>query len=588
MTPLQQIPPKSRQETILYSISGLDINTDSELVGTERMAELVNFDLHESDGIATRRPSRSTLYTLDDAVTMITDFEGSLYAGTRAGTLYQDGNSFDTGYGENITARSYSDPDDVSVLYLASQEKMQKIREGVLSTWGIDAPTGAPFVGSTAGSAAYSSGTYSIIYTYVQKNGSTVVQESNPSPPRTKVISGTTFNTLDITITGSTNASVTHIRTYRSDDGGAYLFDEEIANPDSGSINYESIKATSALGAQVSQDNDIPPMTDRFAVWQDRGWLADDINLYYSKKFNLNAWPALNFLPIGTSRDPITALVASTNGLGLFTQRRRYRIMEALEDINAIGDTLPFFGGASNTFIPVLASQSRGTPGLQSAANVEDGVLYASNDGVFITDLAQQDVEISGAVRGLFNGMSTDNIKFVDGVESDSIVLSEHNAKIYMAYQQSGGTSNDQLLVFSKRNSKWYSYDLSCTSFYSSYTFNRIYAGSPTGEVFILDDYQSGVSSSVSARLRTHDLSFGLPFARKILNYLYVDSDLISGETMTGTLYVDGVLHSTFTVSNSLKIRFPNVYGRTFAVDLLYSGASRLKIRGLRFVWTPL
>lgn len=587
MTPMT--PPKSRQETILYSISGLDINTDSELVGTERMAELVNFDLHESDGIATRRVPRTILYTLDDAVTMITDFEGALYTGTRAGTLYRNGSSFDTGYGPDITAHDYIDPDDISVLYLASQNKMQRIREGASYSWGIDGPTSPPFIGATTGSPGYSTGTYAFVYTYVQKIGSTVVQESNPSPSTTKILDGFGGDTLTFRVSSNSDTTnITHIRSYRSDNGGSYLLDKELVNPGTGNITYDSINATSALGAQVSEDNDTPPMTNRFVIWQDRGWLADDVNLYYSEKFNLNAWPALNYLPIGTSRDPITVLVASINGLGVFTQRRRYRVMESLEDITAIGDTLPFFGGASNTFIPVLASQSRGVRGLRAAANVEDGVLYASNDGVFITNLAQDDVEISGSIRGLFNGMSTSNIRYVDADESSSMVVAEHNAKIYTAYRQINGSSNDQLLVFSKRNSKWYSYNLPCTSLYSSDTFSRLYVGSPTGEVSIVDDYQSGVSSSISARVKTHDLSFGMPFARKILNYIYVDSNLVSGETITGTLYVDGASHSSFTVSNSLKVRFPNVYGRTFAVDLLYSGASRLKIKGLRFVWTPL
>ena len=587
MTPLQQ-PPKSRQETILYSISGLDINTDSELVGTERMAELINFDLHESDGIATRRIPESSLYTLDAAVTMITDFEGSLYAGTQAGTLYRRGDSFDTGYGENITAESYIDPDNISVLYLASKEKMSRLREGVVYDWGLSAPTVSPSLDVSTGFAAYSTGTYEFVYTHVQKNGDTVLQESNQSPARSQVVTGTTTNnTIDVTLNASTNASVTHFRIYRSDAGGAYLFDKELVNPGTGTVTYSSINATASLGAQVSQDNNTPPRTDRFTVWQDRGWLADDVNLYYSEKFNLNYWPALNYLPIGTSRDPVTSVVTSTNGLGVFTKRRRYRIMEALEDINAIGDTLPFFGGASNTFIPVLTSQSRGAPGLRAAANVEDGILYVSNDGVFITNLAQDDVEISGSVRGLFNGMSTDNIKYADIDQSSSSIVSEHNAKIYVAYRDIDGSSNNQLLIFSKRNSKWYTYDLACTAMHSSDTFNLLYAGSPTGEIFVIDNYQSGVMSSVSARMKTQNLSFGAPFARKILHYLYVDSDL-SGETISGTLYVDGVSHSSFTVSNSLKVRFPNIYGRTFAVDLLYTGASRLKVRGVRFVWTLL
>lgn len=588
MTPLQQ-PPKSRQETILYSISGLDINTDSELVGTERMAELINFDLHESDGIATRRMSGILTYTLDDAVTMITDFEGSLYAGTRAGTLYRNGGSFDTGYGESITARNYIDPDDVSVLYLASQEKMQRVRDGIVYPWGLTPPIAGPTLVPDAGSAAYPLGTYSFVYTYVQKVGSTIVQESNPSPASTRATVSSSFNTFLVTLAGTTTAGVTHMRVYRSNDGGsAYFLDEEVANPGLSNPSYYSIKATASLGAQVGEDNDLPPTTDRFAVWQDRGWLADDINIYYSEKFNLNAWPQLNYLPIGTSRDPITAMVASINGLGVFTQRRRYRIMESLADINAIGDALPFFGGSSNTFIPVLSSQSRGAPGLRAAVNVEDGVLYVSNDGVFITDLAQNDLEISGPIRGLFNGISTDNIEHVDKQHLSSVIVHEHNAKIYVAYREASADYNNRMLIFSKRNSKWYTYDFSCTALYGSNTYNKLYLGAEDGSLTILDNYESEYVDSVTARLRTHDLSFGTPFMRKILNYLYVDSDLISGETITGTLYVDGVSHSTFSVNNNLKIRFPNVYGRTFAVDLLYAGAERLKIRGLRFVWTPL
>lgn len=583
MTPLE-LPPKTRQETVLYSIGGLDINTDSELLGTERMAELTDFDLHESDGVATRRAPVSLQYTLDDAVTMITDFEGSIYAGTRAGTLYQDGASFDTGYGPDITAGHYIDPDNQSVMYLASTGKMRRIREGASLPWGFDAPS-TPLTLSVSLDVIFPTpGTYYFIYTRVQKINDTIIQESNGSPPANIDIEA--GQVPNATAPLDSTEGVTHIRIYRSDDGGStYLFDVEL--PNVGAI-HESTKTTVALGSQISLDNDTPPDSNKFAVFQDRGWLADDINLFYSTKFSLNAWPQLNFIPIGTTRDPIVAIVSAQSGLAVFTRFRRYRILESIEGITAIGEPLPFFGGSSSEFVPILTSHSRGAVGLRAVASVEDGVLYVSDDGVYITDLNQNDVEISGGVRGLFNSVSSGNIKPIARDRMGAIVVAEDNSKVYVAYRQTDGSVNDRLLIFSKRNSKWYSYSIACISMHASSIFNRLYIGAENGEVSVIDDYSSQVKESPQARVRTHNLTFGAPFVRKMLHYLYVDAELGAGDTLSGTLYVDGESSRTFTVSNALKIRFPNVYGRTFAIDLLYSGQNRIRIRGLRLVWTPL
>lgn len=584
MTPLE-LPPKTRQETVLYSIGGLDINTDSELLGTERMAELTNFDLHESDGVATRRAHVFLQYTLDDAVTMITDFEGSIYAGTRAGTLYKDGAVFDTGYGPEITAGHYIDPDNTSVLYLASVGKMQKIRDGILYPWGFDPPVSPLDLVLSADVVFPTAGTYLFKYTRVQKSGDTIIQESNASPSSVIIIK--TGEVPGAFVFADNTVGVTHIRIYRSNDlGGTYLFDQEVANFEGTFIR--SSKTTAELGAQLSLDNDRPPTSNRFAIFRDRGWLADDINVFYSEKFNVNVWPQLNFIPVGTTRDPIVSIVSTQNGLGVFTKQRRYRILESIEGVTAIGEALPFFGGASSEFVPILSSHSRGAAGLRAVASVEDGVLYVSDDGVYITDLNQNDAEISSSIRGLFNSMSSGNIKSVNRERMDAIAVAEDNSKIYIAYREMDESVNDRMLVFSKRNKKWYSYNIACSSFHASNIFNRLYIGAENGEVSIIDDYSSQAKESLQACLRTHNLTFGAPFVRKMLHYLYVDAELGAVDTLSGTLYVDGESSSTFTVSDALKIRFPNVYGRTFAIDLLYSGENRVKIRGLRFVWTPL
>ena len=579
-----RVEPKTQQQTTIYGIGGLDVTNESELIGPDRMAELINFDLYAEDGIAQVRAAKQGGVTYQLPIRMITEHDGVLY--THAGTeVYNDANtstslSLSIGLGAS-TAESYTELDGRSTMYIAGAADMIKVLNGVSSSWGITAPVPGPKLTRTTGTL--NPGIYGVVYTLVEKVGDTVIQESNPSPPDYLHL----HTTLGISVSmgSTTQDDVTHYRVYRTQvNGSTFLFDKELPYV-GGNITYVSVTDDDDLGTAVSEDNDPPILTNIFAIFQDRGFLSDGINVYFSEKSNLNAWPQLNFLPVGTPSDPVVALVASPAGLGVFRKRKRFKILESLEDVTAIGAQLPFFGGASNTFFAIPSSDSRGALGLRAAVAVSEGILYVSHDGVFVTNLADQDVFIGADIRGLFHNNGSENILPLD-IDSSFVVALEFQNRYYVSYTDTDNTSNT--LVYSKTNQKWYHYDFGFLAAYASNTINAMYAGIDT-QLTVIENVKAPNTESITASMRTHELHFGLPFIRKVLHYIYVDSDLITGETLSGTLYVDGVLNQTFTVSNNQKVRFAaGVFGRTFAVDLSYTGTRRLKVRGMRLIWTPM
>jgi hypothetical protein len=103
----------------------------------------------------------------------------------------------------------------------------KRIEDGAVQEWGIAAPTAAPTLSAGIGNGL--TGEYNAVYTYVRKVGSVVVAESNPSPAAdaTVVLADQSLAAL---VEQPTDAQITHIRLYRTQDGGeSYFLDSEIS-----------------------------------------------------------------------------------------------------------------------------------------------------------------------------------------------------------------------------------------------------------------------------------------------------------------------------------------------------------------------
>ena len=153
-------------------------------------------------------------------------------------------------------------------------------------------------------------GTYGVAYTYVRKAGNAVAHESNPSSTTTTTVSGR-VGALRYTVTASSDAQVTHIRCYRTVQGGStLLYDQEVSNA---TQTVTTSQADTALGTAVERDNDPPPTCSYAAAHQGHVFLCRYATqphyLWYSKRYRPEAWPTSQYLPIGDPHDPLQGAV---------------------------------------------------------------------------------------------------------------------------------------------------------------------------------------------------------------------------------------------------------------------------------------
>lgn len=147
------------------------------------------------------------------------------FAGT---TIYEDESSLETGLtSAQWSAIQYNAFNDTTKqIYALNGTDRKRITAGAVNEWGIAAPATAATL--STGSGAGLTGTYKARYTYVRKVGNAVVAESNPSPVSDPIVLAD--QSLVVNVTEPTDTQVTHIRLYRTLNGGdLYYLDSEIA-----------------------------------------------------------------------------------------------------------------------------------------------------------------------------------------------------------------------------------------------------------------------------------------------------------------------------------------------------------------------
>lgn len=148
------------------------------------------------------------------------------FAGTQ---IYEDETSIETGLtSEAWSAIQYNAfNDDAPNIFALNGTDRKRIEAGEVNEWGLAAPTVAPTLSKGIGVGL--TGEYNVKYTYVRKEGSVVIAESNPSPAATNSIV-LANNSLAVNVAQPDDSQVTHIRLYRTlDAGSTYFLVDEIA-----------------------------------------------------------------------------------------------------------------------------------------------------------------------------------------------------------------------------------------------------------------------------------------------------------------------------------------------------------------------
>lgn len=243
------------------------------------------------------------------------------------------------------------------------------------STWtnfGLDTP-GTPPTASTLSSGTCSTGEYAFAYSYKQRSLS---YESNISSASTITLTGTT-GAFHLTATASTDVQVDAYVWYARD---VTAGESVLRKVSSGAASTVRITDTNwTANDEAPTNHDVLTKASFGAVWKNRWWAVDpDVTnrLKFSELFLPQAFPALFYIDIPFTKGDAIAAIAP------------------------LGDTLVVFGSGGDVFLVIgqtsldfevrpSAGAIAGCLGPRAWAQVEQGILHAAAEGVYVFDGAQ-------------------------------------------------------------------------------------------------------------------------------------------------------------------------------------------------------
>lgn len=371
--------------TVQDMSAGIDLRASPSLMKPNRARRLRNWSLQEPGDLvivpgwetfstsslgAGRMQGGQRVY-LADTIFSLQAFAGSVYKPSDGGVWGSAVlSSLDT---TNAIFFPY-DRDIVAVFDGTNTPK--KSTDG--STWtqdGIDAPASAPTAAAVAGGSLVDGNTYEFSYSGMDDE---LVYEGNESPTVQQAASGGNL-TVELTLTKHPDSQVDTLVIYARDVTSGEDTRRKVgtvANPTASTTTYDVTANTWSENDPALTDHNVPPALDFGVVWKNRWWARDSAvknRLRFTQIFENQAWPTLYFIDIPFERgDEIAALVPS-------------------------GDTLIVFGYASKPFLVIgqtsldfevrpSAQAQAGALGPRAVDLVEDGILHAAAEGVYIFD----------------------------------------------------------------------------------------------------------------------------------------------------------------------------------------------------------
>jgi hypothetical protein len=581
-----QTQPKQLQRDTVYQFMGLNLGLDEELIGPNDLARASNIDCHTKPGMLRVRlgevlQSESGL----GKISKITRFNNSIaYV---AGETLVVGATSTTGLTGPVTSFLEFEPfnTDKSYLFVANRGRMLRVDpDAGIKPWGLSIPTTPAVQPITTGSLT---GSYSVVVTYARREGTALVEESNPSNPSPSLALAS--QGLRVTVAASTDDQVNEIRIYRTTGSGvSYLFDTAVSNV---TQHVTLVKPDSGLSGIVGEESGLPPVNTGIAVvHNDRLWLFDDTTVYYSNKFR-STFPALNYQELTNRSDPIVGAVSYRGILGVFTESRHGRLVEQVAGAAAVGADLPFFGGTESSFIFVEAPSRRGAIGHNAMVGTEAGVAFVAADGVYITDFSQLDEPIAETIKPLFLRESAGNIDAINWNLRREINIAFHKSRVYMAVPTAEESAPNTLLVYSFATQRWVAYSHQVTAMHWDVGSDLFYYGTTAGDIRTFE--RLGVytddTEPITFLARTGRQNSQQPMTRKQYLTLRVDVNITLTDTLNCYFYVDGALKATlpFGTAKALWQLPAGSQGYTWAVEFAGESSSLLEIKGVEVGWVP-
>jgi hypothetical protein len=363
---------------------GLDQRKAATLLNSNRARVLQNFSLrepgalivspgwltHSTASLGAGRPQGAQRIYLGDVTPFtLAAWDGGVYKPTDAGVW---GAAVSTGWSANEVFFPY-DRDLVAIFDGATAA--QKSTDG--TTWtsfGIAAPAGAPTGADLAGGSLVAGNV--LEFSYSGRDDELTV-ESNESPTVQHTPAAGNLS-VRLTLTKHPDAHVDTLIVYVRDTTAGEAVRRRhgtVANPAGATVTYDITAPTWASGTEAPTDHDVPPLLSFGAVWKNRWWARHATiknRIHFTQVFEPQSWVADFFIDIPFERgDDIEAMIPLADSLLIFGQSKVFLIL---------GQTSLDF-----EVKPSGASQA-GALGPRAVDSVEEGVMHASADGIFVFD----------------------------------------------------------------------------------------------------------------------------------------------------------------------------------------------------------
>ena len=365
---------------------GLELRQSPSLLKPEQARLLRNWSLQEPGALVTypgwesfstsslgarRIQGGQRVYLEDTAPFTLASDNGSVYQPTDGGVW---GAAVLTG--RSALTQHYFPHDRSFVANFDSVNVPKKSADG--TTWtqmGISAPTVAPTASAVSGGSLITTHVYEMSYSYkddalgAESNESATVQQTATSPNLT----------VRLSVTASTDPQVDKIVVYIRNVTAGETVRRKYAEYANTTTTRDLLGPASVWtsGVDAPTDHTVPLATLRDAkVWKNRWWAPDTAvknRLYFTQIFEPQSWPSLFYIDIPFDRgDEIAAHEAQ-------------------------GDTMVVWGKSSQAFViigqtsldfevrPALGAQA-GAFGPRATAPIENGIVHATAEGVYIFD----------------------------------------------------------------------------------------------------------------------------------------------------------------------------------------------------------
>lgn len=479
---------------------------------------------------------------------------------------------------------------------------------------GTDAPSSAAVLSSAqTGSGALSTGEYAIAYTYKHRGSG---HESNASSESTITLTASTANTIQVVISGSTDAKVDAVVLYarhKLPDGESVL--RKVSSAAVGStLSITSSNWTT--NDEVPTNHNVPPALKFGTPWKSRWWAPSGTlgnRLHFTEIFQPQSWPSNYYIDIPFEKgDSITAVLPLGDTLIVRGQSGAYLV---------IGQT------ALDFEVRPSQGSDAGAFGPRATTRVEQSEIHVSADGVDSFDGAGDrslDHDINPAWRDLVKnsaGADLDRIATVYDPLTQQLRVAV--PRVYPTAARGEWVLNLDRTRDQDGAPAWFRTDLD-VAMYIQWGGNEPTQGN-RGRLFFLPNSTSGLvyeindansadasanSSNATAEYEGPTLSLGLHRAR--IADLHIEYEPHGG-AFTVEPVVDGVSQGSislsigsglYTYGSSLATYGTATYGgtgrrkaytplplgangRNVALKMTYTGKERMKVFGYTFGILP-